>query len=137
KHFALVKGWANTNGGNGGQIIRVTSLAASGPGTLRAALEAQGPRTIVFETSGNIDLGGRILDIKSPYVTIAGQTAPAPGITLIRGGIQTYTHDIIVQHIKIRPGSGAGSVVDALETQRGSYNVIVDHCSLSWGTDEV
>jgi len=136
-YFKMVKGWANTQGGRGGRIVKVTSLANAGAGTLRAALAEQGPRIIVFEVSGNIDLSGQTLDIRQPNVTIAGQTAPSPGITLIRGGIVTYTHDVIIQHLKIRPGTDAGSVADALETQRGSYNVIVDHCSLSWGTDEV
>lgn len=136
KFFALTKGWANTEGGRGGQIVKVTSLARSGPGTLKAALEQSGPRIIVFEVSGNIDLNGEQLQIRNPYVTIAGQTAPSPGITIVRGGIATYTHDVIIQHIRVRPGTEAGSGMDALETQTGSYNVIVDHCSFSWGTDE-
>ena len=136
-HFAFVQGWANTQGGRGGKIVKVTSLAASGPGSLRAAIDTKGPRIIVFEVSGNIDLQGQMMHIREPFVTIAGQTAPSPGITIIRGGLQTHTHDVIMQHLKIRPGSGAGNEVDALETQRGSYNVVVDHCSFSWGTDEV
>ncbi|MEZ5653227.1 MAG: hypothetical protein R3E87_22055 [Burkholderiaceae bacterium] len=103
---------------------------------MRNAIEASGPRIIVFEVGGVIDLQGLILDIRNPHITIAGQTAPSPGITLIKGGIQTYTHDIIIQHLRIRPGTEGGNSIDALETQRGSYDIIVDHCSFSWGTDE-
>jgi pectate lyase len=132
----MVKGWANTQGGRGGRIVKVTSLGNSGDGTLRAALAEQGPRIIVFEVSGTIDLNGQQLQIREPHVTVAGQTAPSPGITLVRGGIATYTHDVIIQHLRVRPGTEAGGSVDALETQTGSYNVIVDHCSFSWGTDE-
>jgi pectate lyase len=137
RYFAWPDGWADTAGGRGGRIIRVTSLAASGPGTLRAAIESTGARIIVFEISGNIDLDGALLTIAEPFVTIAGQTAPSPGITLIGGGIETRTHDVVIQHLRIRPGTAAGDVADALETQSGSRDVIVDHCSLSWGTDEI
>ena len=90
-------GWAaDTKGGAGGEVLRVTSLAGDGPGSLRAALEADGPRIVVFEVGGVIDLEGREIAIRNPYVTIAGQTAPSPGITLIRGGLIIGGHDVIV-----------------------------------------
>ncbi|HUO91201.1 MAG TPA: hypothetical protein VMU08_18675, partial [Rhizomicrobium sp.] len=86
--FPGALGWAaHTPGGRGGQLIRVTNLNNDGPGSLRAAVEAKGPRIVVFEVGGVIDLDRKTLRITEPYLTIAGQTAPSPGITLIRGGI--------------------------------------------------
>lgn len=139
--FPGALGWASqTVGGRGGQIIRVTNLNSDGPGSLRAAIEADGPRIVVFEVGGVIDLDRRTLRITNPYITIAGQTAPSPGITLIRGGMDVGGHDVIIQHIRIRPGSAgqewmSGWDEDSISTQ-AAYNVIVDHCSLEWGTDE-
>ncbi|MEY2896578.1 MAG: hypothetical protein RL669_847, partial [Pseudomonadota bacterium] len=78
-------GWAQTEGGFGGRIVRVTTLAASGPGSLQAALDEKGKRTVVFEVGGVIDLAGGQLRIREPLVSVAGQTAPEPGITLVRG----------------------------------------------------
>jgi len=139
--FPGAQGWAaHTPGGRGGQILRVTTLAGDGPGSFRAAVEAKGPRIVVFEVGGVIDLGVQTLRITEPFLTIAGQTAPAPGITLVRGGIDIATHDVIVRHIRVRPGDAgkpklAGVDFDAISTVRAE-NVIVDHCSLTWGTDE-
>lgn len=139
--FPGAVGWAAvTPGGRGGRIVRVTTLAGAGPGSLRAAIETSGPRIIVFEVGGVIDLNRQTLRITEPFVTIAGQTAPSPGITLIRGGMDIASHDVIVQHIRIRPGSAGQPVSsgwdeDSISTQ-GAYNVIVDHCTLTWGTDE-
>ena len=134
-------GWTDTRGGHGGKTIRVTTLAASGPGSLAAALATDEPRVIEFAVAGIIDLGGHSLNIARPCVTIAGETAPGPGITLIGGGIGVSTHDVIVRHIRIRPGAGtrakkSGWEVDGLSTADGAHDVIVDHCSLSWATDE-
>jgi len=136
----LSPGFADTKGGRGGKIIRVTSLAADGKGSLREALWAKGPRIIVFEVGGVIDLAGRSLKLSEPFVTIAGQTAPSPGITLIRGSLQIATHDIIIQHLKVRPGEAgrskkSGWEADGIATN-GASNLIVDHCSLTWATDE-
>ena len=135
-------GWAaDTPGGRSGTIIRVTTLAAEGAGSLLEAVSATGARIVVFEVGGVIDLAERTVRITNPYLTIAAQTAPAPGITLIRGGIDIATHDVIVQHLRVRPGDGgrarrSGNDYDAISTLDGAYNVIVDHCSLSWATDE-
>lgn len=139
--FPGAQGWAaKTVGGRGGRIIRVTNLNSEGPGSLRAAIEAEGSRIVVFEVGGIIDLNRKTLKLTNPYITIAGQTAPSPGITLIRGGMDIGGHDVIVQHIRIRPGSAGGEWMsgwdeDSIATQ-GAYNVIVDHCSLEWATDE-
>ncbi|MEF9979334.1 MAG: hypothetical protein RR834_12680, partial [Thermomonas sp.] len=139
--FPGAMGWAaQTPGGRGGKIIRVTTLATDGPGSLREAVDAEGPRIVVFEVGGVIDLGVKALKIKEPFLTIAGQTAPQPGITLIRGGIDLAAHDVVIQHIRVRAGEAglpkmAGTDFDSISTI-GAYNVIVDHCSLTWSTDE-
>ena len=131
---------AQTPGGRCGRMIQVTTLAPTGPGSLREALDAKGPRIVVFEVGGVIDLGVETVKISEPFLTIAGQTAPQPGITLIRGGIDITAHDVIVQHIRVRPGDAGlpkmgGNDFDAISTV-GAYNVIVDHCSLTWASDE-
>ena len=103
--FPGALGWASkTPGGRGGRIIRVTNLNSEGPGSLREAIEADGPRIVVFEVGGVIDLGKKTLRLRNPFITIAGQTAPSPGVTLIKGGMDITTHDVIVQHIRVRPG---------------------------------
>jgi hypothetical protein len=119
----------------------VTTLAPTGPGSLTAALQRVGPRIIVFEVGGVIDLAGGRFEVRLPFVTIAGQTAPSPGITIVRGGFSIRTHDVVLQHIRVRPGENgrakmSGWEVDAISTGDGAYNVIVDHCSATWGTDE-
>ncbi|WP_052338305.1 pectate lyase family protein [Luteimonas huabeiensis] len=139
--FPGAQGWAaHTPGGRGGRILRVTTLAADGPGSFAEAVATPGPRIVVFEVGGVIDLGAKTLRIVEPYLTIAGQTAPPPGITFVRGGIDIATHDVIVRHIRVRPGDAglprrSGTDFDAISTVR-AHDVIVDHCSLTWGTDE-
>jgi lysophospholipase L1-like esterase len=135
------RGWTATRGGSGGQVLRVTTLAADGPGSLKAAIETPGPRTVVFEVAGVIDMNGGTLEIREPFLTIAGQTAPSPGITVIKAETVVRTHDVIVQHLRFRPGEfgrpkKAGGDQDGLSTVGGARDVIVDHCSFSWGTDE-
>ncbi|CAN4280635.1 hypothetical protein LJR125_003540 [Pseudoxanthomonas sp. LjRoot125] len=131
---------AHTPGGRGGTLLRVTTLAADGPGSLKAALMAKGPRTVVFEVGGVIDLGMKELRISEPFLTVAGQTAPHPGVTIIKGGLTIATHDVVIRHIRIRPGDGGmakrSGDIDAITTVRGAHDVIVDHCSLTWATDE-
>jgi len=139
--FPGAQGWAaHTPGGRGGKILRVTTLAASGPGSFAEAIAAPGPRTVVFEVGGVVDLGMKELKITEPFLTIAGQTAPQPGITFIKGGLTIATHDVVIRHIRVRPGDGLkpkrSGDIDAITTVRGAHDVIVDHCSLSWATDE-
>ena len=130
----------DTKGGQGGKIIVVKNLNLNGEGSLTEAINYDGPRIIVFEVAGYIDLNKKSMKIKNPFITIAGQTAPSPGITLVRGCLSIGTHDVIIQHIKVRPGE-AGEVkkggweVDGIGTI-GASNVIIDHCSTSWSTDE-
>ncbi len=139
--FPDAKGWAaHTPGGRGGRILRVTSVAADGPGSLREAVEAKGPRIIVFEVGGIIDLGGKSIRLSEPHATVAGQTAPSPGITLIRGAFRISGHDIVVQHIRSRLGEAghekaSGWDEDSMRTD-SAHDVIVDHCSLTWATNK-
>lgn len=135
-------GWAaDTAGGRGGRILKVTTLNATGPGSLEQAVQANGPRIVVFEVGGVIDLAGKSLSISEPFLTIAGQTAPAPGITLIRGQISVKrVHDVIIQHIRVRAGEAgrkkrSGYEVHGMDHD-GAWNIMIDHCSLSWATDE-
>jgi hypothetical protein len=139
--FPGALGWAaDTPGGRGGRILRVTSLASSGPGSLREAIETAGPRIVVFEVGGVIDLGRETLKVREPFLTIAGQTAPSPGVTLIRGGMDIVTHDVVIRHLRIRPGEAgaaksSGWDEDGISTV-AARNIIVDHCSITWATDE-
>lgn len=139
--FPGAVGWASqTPGGRGGQILRVTNLNAEGPGSLRAAIETKGPRIVVFEVAGQIDLGKTSLQITEPFLTIAGQTAPSPGITIIKGGIDLKTHDVIIRHIRVRTGADgekrrSGWEADSISTV-AAHNVIIDHCTFMWGIDE-
>jgi pectate lyase len=134
-------GWAaKTPGGDGGKVIRVKTLAGGGPGSLREAVAAKGPRTIVFDVGGVIDLARHSIKVIEPFLTIAGETAPSPGITLIKGSLAIESHDVIVRHIRVRAGrdgepSKSGWEVDGITCWR-AHDVIVDHCSTSWATDE-
>jgi hypothetical protein len=131
---------SNTPAGRGGRVIKVTNLNASGAGSLAEALQTKGPRVVVFEVGGIIDLGAKVLRITEPFLTIAGQTAPNPGISIIRGGVLISTHDVLIQHIRVRAGDAgrarkSGWEVDSMSTT-AAWNIVVDHCSLAWGTDE-
>lgn len=139
--FPGAQGWAaETQGGRGGRIIKVTTLAASGPGSFLEAINAKGPRIVVFEVGGIIDLNRHEIRIKEPYITIAGQTAPSPGITLIKGGLSISAHDVIVRHLRVRVGEAGAAKKSGWEADgisaTGAYDVIVDHCSVAWATDE-
>lgn len=121
-----------TVGGRGGKVIEVTNLNDSGEGSLRAAVEAKGPRTVVFRVSGNIYLES-MLTITEPNITIAGQTAPGDGICLVNFGLVVDTEQAIVRYIRCRPGGSEET--DALWV-KDSKQVVIDHVSASWGTDE-
>jgi len=131
-----------TRAGRGGKVLRVATLDAAGAGSLRAALEAKGPRVVVFDVGGVIDLGKKRLAIRDPFVTGAGQTAPRPGIPIVGSGISVRTHDVLIRHLSVRPcdRGGKGSQPDAISIGDGKgakvYNVVVDHCSLTWAVDE-
>ncbi len=123
------------------EVLRVTSLESDGKGTLRDALSKSGPRLIVFEVGGVINLDKRTLNIREPQVFIAGQTAPGPGITIIRGGIAVAASQTVLQHLCVRPGDageakGSGWEPDGISTTGGPEDVWIDHCSATWSIDE-
>jgi len=140
--FPGAKGFGiHSPAGRGGKIIKVTNLNADGPGSLRNALAAKGPRIVVFEAGGVIDLNKVPLVITEPFLTVAGQTAPSPGISLIREGMRIETHDVLIQHIRFRMGDAgmpkkSGFTPECTTSGPQAYNIVVDHCSFSWAVDE-
>lgn len=122
-----------TIGGRGGKVIEVTNLNDSGEGSLRAAVEAEGPRIVVFRVCGTIQLKS-FLRVNNPYITIAGQTAPGDGICLANYGMIVNTEEVIVRYLRSRPGDLAEEG-DSLWVNESNH-VIIDHVSSSWGTDE-
>ncbi|WP_257669483.1 hypothetical protein [Parapedobacter tibetensis] len=125
-------------------VIKVTNLNTSGAGSLKAAIDATGPRVVVFEVAGTIQLTGD-LRISNPYITIAGQTAPSPGIAIRGGGLTVTAHDVLIQHLRVRvgdnlPGPSAGDrdalKINGTQEPNTTYNVVIDHCSFSWAVDE-
>ena len=128
-------GGAFTPGGRGGKVMVVTSLEDRGPGTLREACEAGGARIVVFQVSGIIHLKSAI-NIRAPYITIAGQTAPGDGICVTGASFLLDTHDIIIRHMRFRRGATDVAFRDDALGGNCVGNVIIDHCSASWGLDE-
>jgi pectate lyase len=144
--FPTAEGYgAVAKGGRGGKVIYVTNTNDQGVGSLRACIDASGPRTCVFRTGGTIVLNTRPLVIRNPYITIAGETAPGGGVAVRNGGnqarpsIEIVTNDVIIRHIRLRPGphkvpaccSGALGMYSAAATR-----IMLDHISASWGSDE-
>lgn len=123
-----------TRGGRAGRVIAVTNLDDSGPGSLRAAVEAEGPRIVSFRVSGTITLETP-LKISHPYITIAGQTAPGDGVALRKHGIQIDADEVVIRYIRVRLGDESGDDDDAISS-RYHKNIILDHLSASWSVDE-
>ncbi|PWB26241.1 T9SS C-terminal target domain-containing protein [Flavobacterium sp. HTF] len=120
-------------GGRGGKVVEVTNLNDDGPGSLRDAINQEiGPRTIVFNVSGNIKLASRLV-ANQPYITIVGQTAPGEGITISRAPIGLTGNDGVVRFLKVR--IGGGTTFDGMGLTGADYSII-DHCSISWTIDE-
>ncbi|MCF8359391.1 MAG: pectate lyase [Prolixibacteraceae bacterium] len=122
-------------GGRGGNVVFVSNLNDSGPGSLRYALkECDGPRMILFKISGTIYLKSEI-EVTEGNFTLAGQSAPGDGICVAGNGIDIEADNVIIRYLRLRPGDIDHAETDALTIKR-SNNVIVDHCSMSWSTDE-
>ena len=128
-----------TVGGRGGDVYRVTTLEdyaegeASIPGSLREAIEAEGPRTVVFRVAGTLELM-RPLEIQNGHLTVAAQSAPGDGVTLANYGIEVYASEVVLRYLRVRPGDVSGVEQDAINVRNGP--AIIDHCSVSWATDE-
>ncbi|MHC4095676.1 MAG: pectate lyase family protein [Planctomycetota bacterium] len=135
---------ADTPGGRGGRVIKVTNLNSSGPGSLLTACQSSGPRIVVFEVSGIIH--GDVI-ISKPYITIAGQTAPGAGITIegmLRSDLRDWNkkvttqpnvHDVVVRFLRVRSPSGRGDQGDCIQFSSVD-KAVLDHLSLSWAEDE-
>jgi pectate lyase len=123
---------AETPGGHGKAVVRVTTLADSGPGSLREAISG-GDRTVVFDVAGEIQLE-RQLNVQGSFVTIDGSTAPAPGVTLrnrglyIRGALGA--HDVIVRGLRVRDAEG-----DGITVAQNAHHVVIDHVSVHGSGD--
>ena len=126
---------AYTPGGRGGKVFLVTNLNDSGPGSLRAACEAEGPRIVIFRMAGIIELQSPLV-ISNPYITIAGQSAPGDGICLKKHHTEIRGDNVIIRYLRFRRGDEMEESQDALWILGARY-VIIDHCSVSWGSDEV
>ena len=124
-----------TIGGRAGRVIPVTSLNDAGAGSLRAAVDATGPRTIVFRTAGTIWLK-TMLVVRNSHLTISGQTAPGDGITIAGHEFRIQASEVIVRYLRFRLGDLRRADLDAVSIMRGK-NIILDHVSASWGIDEV
>lgn len=144
--FPTAEGFgAAAKGGRGGRVIYVDNTNDDGPGSLRACIQASGPRNCVFRVGGTIALEGESLVVRNPFLTIAGETAPGGGIairnspTQVQPSIVILTHDVIIRHIRLRPGPH--SVEACCAGALGMYtpaatDIMLDHISASWGSDE-
>ncbi len=136
--FPSAEGYGRfAQGGRGGRVIAVTNLNDSGPGSLRAAVEAEGPRTVVFEVSGRIELKSKlVVRAANSQLTIAGQTAPGLGICLSNYNFGVLgASDVIIRYIRVRPGNTSGTTLDGMGLASADH-CIIDHCSISWTLDE-
>lgn len=128
-------GGAYSFGGRGGKVITVTNLNDSGPGSFREACEQGGARIVVFNVAGIIQLKSPII-VRAPYITIAGQTAPGDGVCIAGESFWVNTHDVVVRHMRFRRGeTNVGRRDDAFGGNPVG-NIMIDHCSTSWGLDE-
>ncbi len=138
RHLAFpgAEGWGRfAIGGRAGKVYTVTNLNDHGPGSLREAVVADGPRTVVFNVGGVIALESKLV-FHNPYLTIAGQTAPGKGICIRNytfGGIGA--HDTNIRYVRLRLGDSTGITMDGMGLA-SCDQCIIDHCSISWTIDE-
>jgi len=133
--FPGAQGWGmGSQGGRSGVVYKVTNLNDNGLGSLREAIEASGPRIVIFEVSGTIELESEIR-ISEDFITIAGQTAPGDGITLKNFPVRVAANHVIIRYLRVRLGDESRQETDAIWVAEGS-NIILDHCSTSWSVDE-
>lgn len=122
-------------GGRGGKVVVVTNLNDSGPGSFREACEMGGPRIVIFNVAGIIELKDRVT-IRAPYITIAGNTAPGDGICIAGDTVEIDTHDVIVRHMRFRRGKTDPADRDDSFGGNPVGNIMIDHVSASWSLDE-
>lgn len=122
-------------GGRGGRVIAVTNLNDSGPGSLREAIDTEGPRIVVFRVAGIISLESN-LSVNNPHLTIAGQSAPGDGICIAHASLDINTYNVILRHLRVRRGVTEGGQGTDNIGGNPEHDIIVDHCSTSWGRDE-
>ena len=126
---------APTPGGRGGRVIVVSNLADAGPGSLRAAFAAKGPRVIVFGVGGLITLESPLV-VEEPFVTVAGHSAPGDGICIRGHQVSIKTHDVVVRYLRFRLGDLQKTEEDSLDIVGDAHDVIIDHCTATWSVDE-
>jgi len=132
-----------TPAGRGGTVYKVTNLNASGSGSLKACIDGTTPRVCVFEVSGTIKITSDLI-VRNGRLTIAGQTAPSPGIMIRGAALRIQANDVLVQHIRVRAGDDPNGpnpdnrdslmIIGSDENPRN--NIVIDHCSVSWAIDE-
>jgi hypothetical protein len=122
-------------GGRGGKVLVVTNLNDDGSGSFRWACEQGGARIIVFNVAGIIWLKSPV-NIRAPYVTIAGQSAPGDGVCIAGESVLIDTHDVVIRFMRFRRGATEVTRRDDALGGNGVGNIIIDHVSASWGLDE-